>query len=115
MLTLGATIGLACGGLAEHLTGHVPTTFVFAGMGAFVAGCSRTPITAVFLAFALTKDLLILKPILVACLASFLVTQVLHGQSIYERQIELLRAFDANGKGTAAAHHSIAEPSNSST
>lgn len=99
MLTLGGTIGLACGGLAEHLTGHVPTTFVFAGMGAFVASCSRTPITAVFLAFALTKDLLILKPILVACLASFLVAQALHGQSIYERQIDLLRRFDTDGEG----------------
>ena len=105
MLTLGGSIGLACGGLAEHLTGHVPTTFVFAGMGAFVAGCSRTPITAMFLAFALTKDLLVLKPVLVACLASFLVTQILHGKSIYERQIELLRAFDAEAEreGNGAA------------
>ena len=30
-------------------------------MGAFVASCSRTPITAMFLAFALTKDLLVSK------------------------------------------------------
>ena len=29
------------------------------GMGGFVAGCSRTPLTAMFLAFALTKNLLI--------------------------------------------------------
>lgn len=101
MLTLGGTIGLACGDLAETLTGHVPSTFVFAGMGAFVAGCSRTPITALFLAFALTKNLLILKPILVACLASFLVTQLLHGKSIYERQIELLRTFETPGEGEA--------------
>ena len=71
MLTLGGAIGLTCGTGVEALTGHVPTTYVFAGMGAFVAGCSRTPISAMFLAFALTKDLLILKPILVACLSSF--------------------------------------------
>ena len=103
MLTLGGTVGLACGGLAEHLTGHVPSTFVFAGMGAFVAACSRTPITAVFLAFALTKDLLILKPILVSCLASFLVAQTLHGKSIYERQLELLSSFSTPGEGTDPA------------
>ena len=58
-------------------------------MGAFVASCSRTPITAMFLAFALTKDLLVLKPILVACLASFLIARLFDHRSIYERQMEL--------------------------
>ena len=87
MLTLGGAIGLACGSGVEALTGHVPTTYVFAGMGAFVAGCSRTPISAMFLAFALTKDLLILKPILVACLTSFVVARLFNSDSIYERQM----------------------------
>jgi len=87
MLTLGGAIGLACGYWVEALTGHVPSTYVFAGMGAFVASCSRTPISAMFLAFALTKDLLILKPILVACLASFLVARLFDERSIYERQL----------------------------
>ena len=87
MLTLGGAIGLAGGIGVEALTGHVPTTYVFAGMGAFVAGCSRTPISAMFLAFALTKDLLILKPILVACLTSFLVARLFNPDSIYERQM----------------------------
>ncbi len=89
MLTLGGAIGLACGIWVEALTGHVPSTYVFAGMGAFVASCSRTPITAMFLAFALTKDLLVLKPILVACLASFLIARLFDHRSIYERQMEL--------------------------
>ena len=87
MLTLGGAIGLAGGSGVEALTGHVPTTYVFAGMGAFVAGCSRTPISAMFLAFALTKDLLILKPILVACLTSFVIARLFHPHSIYERQM----------------------------
>ena len=60
-------------------------------MGAFVAGCSRTPISAMFLAFALTKDLLILKPILVASLASFMVARLFHPHSIYERQMGMER------------------------
>ena len=89
MLILGGAIGLACGDWVEVLTGHVPSTYVFAGMGAFVASCSRTPITAMFLAFALTKDLLILKPILVASLTSFLVARLMDQRSIYERQINL--------------------------
>ena len=87
MLTLGGAIGLACGIWVEALTGHVPTTYVFAGMGAFVAGGSHTPISAMFLAFALTKDLLILKPILVASLMSFLVARLFNPHSIYDRQM----------------------------
>ena len=87
MLTLGGAIGLACGIGVEALTGHVPTTYVFAGMGAFVAGGSHTPISAMFLAFALTKDLLILKPILVASLTSFLVARLFNPNSIYDRQM----------------------------
>ena len=89
MLILGGSLGLACDHWALTLTGYVPSTYIFAGMGAFVAACSRTPITAMFLAFALTKDLLILKPILVACITSFLIARSMHEHSIYERQIDL--------------------------
>ena len=110
MLTLGGAIGLACGIWVEALTGHVPSTYVFAGMGAFVASCSRTPITAMFLAFALTKDLLILKPILVACLASFLVARLFDDRSIYERQLgmELLEEdhLEARRERRGGIHHS---------
>ena len=56
-------------------------------MGGFVAGCSRTPLTAMFLAFALTKNLLILKPLLITCIASFLTARIFNEHSIYERQI----------------------------
>tara|TARA_B100000700_G_scaffold93836_1_gene105872 strand:- start:2061 stop:3419 length:1359 start_codon:yes stop_codon:yes gene_type:complete len=89
MLTLGGAIGLATGIAVESLTGHVPTTYIFAGMGGFVAGCSRTPITAMFLAFALTKNLLILKPLLITCIASFLTARIFNEHSIYERQIKI--------------------------
>jgi len=93
MLTLGGSIGLACGIWVEALTGHVPSSYIFAGMGAFISACARTPITAMFLAFALTKDLLILKPILVACITSFLVARLFNESSIYERQIDLELTF----------------------
>tara|TARA_B100000965_G_scaffold179223_1_gene149493 strand:+ start:1262 stop:2620 length:1359 start_codon:yes stop_codon:yes gene_type:complete len=89
MLTLGGAIGLATGICVESITGHVPTTYIFAGMGGFVAGCSRTPLTAMFLAFALTKNLLILKPLLITCIASFLTARVFNEHSIYERQIDI--------------------------
>ncbi len=89
MLTLGGSIGLIMGSWVEILTGHAPSTYIFAGMGAFVAGCSRTPITAMFLAFALTKNLLIMKPVLISCIASFLIARAFNEESIYERQIQI--------------------------
>lgn len=92
MLTLGGSIGLVAAGWAEATTGHAPSTFVFAGMAAFVAACARSPITAVFLVFALTKDLLILKPLLVSAVASTVMATILHEQSIYKRQLKLLRS-----------------------
>ena len=89
MLTLGGATGLIIGNWVELATGHSPSTYIFAGMGAFVAGCSRTPITAMFLAFALTKNLLIMKPVLISCITSFLVARVFNEQSIYERQMNI--------------------------
>ncbi len=89
MLILGGCIGSACGTWVEALTGHSPTTYTLAGMGAFVAACTRTPISAMFLAFAPTKNLLILKPVLVTCLTSFLIARIFNDDSIYERQIDM--------------------------
>ncbi len=71
MLILGGAIGLIL------------------GSSSWVAGCSRTPITAMFLAFALTKNLLIMKPVLITCITSFLVARAFNEESIYERQIQI--------------------------
>ena len=87
MLTLGAAIGLTISGLAELTLGYYPTTLVYAGMGAFVASCSRTPISAVFIIFALTKNALILKPVLIACIFSYIAGRICDNSSIYERQL----------------------------
>ena len=98
-------MGLACGDWVQSLTGHLPNTYVFAGMGAFVAGCSRTPITAMFLAFALVKDLLILKPILVACLTSFLIARLFNHHSIYERQMSMEAANEKRANKQTSRKH----------
>lgn len=87
MLTLGAAVGLVFSGLLETSFGYYPTTLVYASMGAFVASCSRTPLSAVFIIFALTKNALILKPVLIACVFSYLVGRICNNQSIYERQL----------------------------
>ncbi len=88
MLILGGAIGLILGS-SSWIPETALSTYIFAGMGAFVAGCSRTPITAMFLAFALTKNLLIMKPVLITCITSFLVARAFNEESIYERQIQI--------------------------
>ena len=88
MLILGGAIGLIFGS-SSWIPETAISTYIFAGMGAFVAGCSRTPITAMFLAFALTKNLLIMKPVLITCITSFLVARAFNEESIYERQIQI--------------------------
>jgi len=88
MLILGGAIGLILGS-SSWIPETAISTYIFAGMGAFVAGCSRTPITAMFLAFALTKNLLIMKPVLITCITSFLVARAFNEESIYERQIQI--------------------------
>ena len=88
MLILGGAIGLILGSWF-WVPNTALSTYIFAGMGAFVAGCSRTPITAMFLAFALTKNLLIMKPVLITCITSFLIARAFDEKSIYERQIQI--------------------------
>ena len=88
MLILGGAIGLILGN-SSWIPDTAISTYIFAGMGAFVSGCSRTPITAMFLAFALTKNLLIMKPVLITCITSFLVARAFNEESIYERQIQI--------------------------
>ena len=88
MLILGGAIGLILGS-SSWIPETALSTYIFAGMGAFVAGCSRTPITAMFLAFALTKNLLIMKPVLITCITSFLVARSFNEESIYERKIQI--------------------------
>ena len=61
---------------------------IYSGMGAFVAACSRTPITAIFIVFAVTKNLLILKPVLIASVVGYLTSRAISDKSIYERQLE---------------------------
>ncbi|TGG77954.1 MAG: ClC family H(+)/Cl(-) exchange transporter [Aphanocapsa feldmannii 288cV] len=89
MLMLGGAIGLAASGIVAGLTGYAPASYVFAGMASFVAGSSHTPIAALFITFALTKQLVLLRPMLVATLSCFLLSQAFSHKSIYDRQIEL--------------------------
>ena len=89
MLILGGAVGLVGSELLQTITGYAPSSFVFAGMASFVAGTSQTPIAAIFITFALTKQIVLLKPMLVASLSCYLLARAINRRSIYERQLEL--------------------------
>lgn len=89
MLILGGAVGLVGSSVLQTLTGYAPSSFVFAGMASFVAGTSQTPIAAIFITFALTKQIVLLKPMLVAALSCYLLSRALNRHSIYDRQLEL--------------------------
>jgi len=99
MLTLGGALGLAAAGIMEHVGMNSPNSMIFAGMAAFMTACARTPMTATFLTFALTKELLLLKPLLVASLGSLVVARLLHRQSIFQRLIAPTTPGNSGGKG----------------
>jgi CIC family chloride channel protein len=103
MLTLGGALGLVAVELVELAGIQAPTTAVFAGMGAFLTATARTPITALFLVFALSKQWLLLKPVLSACLGSILVARLLAGESLFERLIQLAPAGHQGWSGAPAA------------
>ncbi|MEO1002146.1 MAG: chloride channel protein [Cyanobacteria bacterium J06638_7] len=103
MLTLGGALGLVAVQLVQLMGIEAPDTAVFAGMGAFLAATARTPITALFLVFALSKEWLLLKPVLSACLGSILVARLLASESLFERLIQLAPAGQQNWPGATTA------------
>lgn len=103
MLTLGGALGLVAVKLVELVGIDAPSTAVFAGMGAFLTATARTPITALFLVFALSKEWLLLKPVLSACLGSILVARLLASESLFERLIQLAPPGHQGWAGPVAA------------
>ena len=89
MLILGGSVGLVASALLQTTTGYAPSSLVFAGMASFVAGTCQVPIAATFITFALTKQIVLLKPMLVASLSCYLLARAINRRSIYERQLAL--------------------------
>ena len=88
MITLGASMGLIFLDISQFFTGYASSSLIFAGIGAFITACSRTPLTAIFIVLALTHNNLLLTPVLICCSVSFFVSKFLSNDSLYERQLE---------------------------
>jgi CIC family chloride channel protein len=89
-LFLGAAAG-ALYGIALHHLGCAPGVpagaFALAGMGATLAGTTRSPMLAIIMAFEISLDYSLMPPLMLACVVATLATSQLHAESIYTEHL----------------------------
>ncbi|HEX4349962.1 MAG TPA: ClcB-like voltage-gated chloride channel protein, partial [Verrucomicrobiae bacterium] len=89
---LGADAG-ALFGMALHHFGcatDVPSgAFALAGMGATLAGTTKSPLLAIIMAFEISLNFALMPPLMLACVVATLVSRQLHGESIYTEHLRL--------------------------
>ena len=91
-LFLGSAAG-ALFGTALHQLGWahgVPTgAFALVGMGATLAGTTRSPMLAIIMAFEISLDYTLMPPLMLASVVATLVAKQLHGESVYTDHMRL--------------------------
>jgi CIC family chloride channel protein len=91
-LFLGAAVGALCGA-ALHLLGHAPDlpvgAFALVGMGAVLAGTTKSPLLAMIMAFEISLSYTLMPALMLACVVSVLVARQLHADSIYTEHMRL--------------------------
>ena len=89
---LGAGVG-ALFGAALHLLGVAPGVpagaFALVGMGAMLAGTTRSPLLAMIMAFEISLDYSLMPALMLACVVSVLVARPLHAESVYTEHMRL--------------------------
>ena len=89
---LGASAG-ALFGMTLHDFGcasSVPTgAFGLVGMGATLAGTTKSPLLAMIMAFEISLDYSLMPPLMLACVVSVLVSRQLHNESVYTEHMRL--------------------------
>lgn len=85
-LALGSALGFLVGYLEHALTGSGSTaTFALVGMGAFFAAIARVPLTAIAITFELTTNFTLLTPLMITCVVSTIVGDLISSGSLYDR------------------------------
>jgi chloride channel protein, CIC family len=89
---LGAGAG-ALFGMGLHDLGcavGVPDgAFALCGMGASLAGTTKSPLLAMIMAFEISLDYSLMPPLMLACVVAVLVSRQLHPESIYTEHMRL--------------------------
>jgi chloride channel protein, CIC family len=103
-LFIGAVLGGAFGHLMDMIAPGAtagPGAFAVVGMAAVFAGAARAPFTAILIVFEMTNDYRMILPLMAGVIASLLVAERLHRESIYtlklvRRGIHLRRGRDVD-------------------
>ena len=86
LLMIGAAIGESAAQLA-HLSGPTQAMWALLGMGAMLSGALGVPLTAVLFSLELTHALPAILPLILACIASYLVTALIMPRSILTEKL----------------------------
>jgi CIC family chloride channel protein len=86
-LFIGAMLGGCAGWLAQAywpVASSPPSAYVLVGMGTFFAAVFRAPMTSIFMVFEVSGSYLIIVPVMVAALVSYLVSRKLSRVTFFE-------------------------------
>lgn len=89
---LGADAGALFGIILHHLgcaTAVPDGAFALAGMGATLAGTTKSPLLAMIMAFEISLDYSLMPPLMLACVLAVLVARQLHNESVYTEHMRL--------------------------
>ena len=89
---LGADAGALFGMTLHHFdcaTGVPVGAFALVGMGATLAGTTRSPLLAMIMAFEISLDYSLMPPLMLACVVAVLVSRQLHSESVYTEHMRL--------------------------
>ncbi len=85
-LFIGAAFGGSFGHVAHSLAPNItasPGAYALVGMGAFFAGMTHAPITAIVMLFEMTRDYRIILPLMLTCAIAAALSKWMHPESIY--------------------------------
>jgi chloride channel protein, CIC family len=91
-LFIGGMLGGALGGFAHRYSpyGAAPAeSYILVGMGTFFAGVFRSPITSIFMVFEASASYVIILPVMIANVTSYLVSRRLHPTPFFKMLAQL--------------------------
>lgn len=98
-LFVGAALGWLFGHAAHALLPQVATAmpaYAIVGMGAFLAGTTYAPLMAIMMIFEMTLNYQVVLPLILACIAAYLVARATGQRSMY--QITIHRHHEAESR-----------------
>lgn len=91
-LFIGGMMGGGLGGLTHHFwpqSAAPAEAYLLVGMGTFFAGVFRAPITSIFMVFEVSASYVIILPVMIANITSYLISRRLHSVAFFKMLAQL--------------------------